>query len=83
VTGVFRSNATGITGATLDTYHYATNYASLPTLSSSFVQQSAVEVDRTLAVKSTISNQVILDNLFHITAVRVLPTYSTPGLKRL
>lgn len=76
VTGQFRSNATG----TLDSWHYADNYASLPTLSSDFIQETDVNINRTLAVSSSVADQFIANFYFNISAYRVMPVYSVPGL---
>ena len=48
VTGKFRSNATG----TLESWHYAQEYASLPLLGDSWIQVTDTNVQRTLAVAS-------------------------------
>lgn len=76
ITGQFRSNAIG----TLDSWHYADNYASLPTLTSDWIQETAVNIDRTLAVSSAVSDQFIASFHFGIQAYRVMPLYSVPGL---
>ena len=46
ITGKFRSNATG----TLESWHYAQEYASLPLLGDSWIQVTDTNVQRTLAV---------------------------------
>lgn len=76
VTGQMRSNATG----TLDLFHYADNYAALPTLSSSWIQETYVNVDRTLAVKKAVSDQIQADIYFKCRTARPMPVYSVPGL---
>lgn len=76
VTGQFRSNATG----TLDSWHYADNYNSLPTLTSDWLAETDVNVNRTLAVSSANADQFIADFYIKNKAYRVMPVYSIPGL---
>lgn len=74
VSGLFRSNATG----TLDSWHYADNYTATPTLSQEWMKEGKSEIQRTLAVQD--EPQFIMDILVKNTCVRVMPTYSVPGL---
>lgn len=76
VTGQFRSNATG----TLDSWHYADYYTSRPYLSSEWVSETPVNIDRTLAVSHSVADQFIADFHFRNIAYRVMPVYSIPGL---
>jgi len=76
VTGQMRSNATG----TLDTWHYADNYASLPTLSPTWMAEPTTNLDRTLAVTSSTANQIIMDIYFDTKWTREMPMYSIPGI---
>lgn len=76
VTGQFRSNATG----TLDSWHYADYYESMPTLSSAWIAETDVNINRTLAVSSSVADQFIADFYFKDIAYRVMPAYSIPGL---
>lgn len=76
VTGKFRSNATG----TLDSWHYAPNFTAQPVLSQNFLEQEVTEMDRTITVASTNTDQVILDILVNEELYRPLPLYSIPGL---
>lgn len=74
VTGEFRS-----TYATpLDSWHYGDDYASLPTLGSTFVQASSQNIARTLAVQN--QDQFLVNIKFYNRATRPMPLYSTPGL---
>ena len=73
VTGKFRSNATG----TLESWHYAQEYASLPLLGDSWVQVTDTNVQRTLAVAS--EPQFIFDSLFKLKCTRPMPVNSIPG----
>lgn len=61
-------------------WNFADNYSSVPTLSKDFIEEKPDFVDRALSVPSTTSPQFLLDTWFDMTAVRVLPTYSVPGL---
>jgi len=73
VTGLFRSNATG----TLESWHYAQEYASLPLLGDSWIQVTDTNVQRTLAVAS--EPQFIFDSLFKLRCTRPMPVNSIPG----
>lgn len=76
ITGLFRSTSAG----TLDPWHYAQNFTSLPTLGSTFIQDTP-PLSRNLAVGSGANGkQLLLDAFFDIQAARPLPMYSTPGL---
>lgn len=76
VTGEMRSNY----AQTLDAWHYADKYSSLPTLSSSWIKEGTENIDRTLAVKSSNSHQFICNFYFNNTWVRPMPVYNIPGL---
>jgi hypothetical protein len=77
VSGLMRSNATG----TLDFWHYADNYKSVPTLSQEWMAEGKEEIARTLIVQ---------DEPQFFGAIRVankttrrMPLYSVPGLYKL
>lgn len=73
ITGKFRS-----TSATpLDIWHLAQKFTSLPTLNSTFIQDTP-PVSRIVAVPS--EPQFLLDIFMRIRTVRPLPLYSVPGL---
>lgn len=76
VTGEMRSNY----DQTLDAWHYADKYSSLPTLSSSWIKEGTENIDRTLAVQSSNSHQFICNFYFNNTWVRPMPVYNIPGL---
>lgn len=61
-------------------WSFADNYKSAPVLSKDFIEEKPDFVDRSLSVPSTTAPQFLLDTWFNMTAVRVLPTYSVPGL---
>lgn len=74
VTGLFRSNAQ----QSLDSWHYAQDYDKLPTLSTAWMEQSDIEMKRTLAVQK--QPDFIADFYFMNTTTRCMPVYSIPGL---
>lgn len=75
VTGEMRSNAT----ASLDAWHYADDYSQLPTLSSDWIDEDKANVDRTLTINSSVSNQIFGDFLFETEWTRGMSMYGTPG----
>lgn len=76
ITGLFRSTAAG----TIDPWHYAQKFTSLPTLNSTFIQDNP-PLARNLAVGTGANGQqFLLDAFFNINAARPLPMYSVPGL---
>ena len=76
VSGAFRSNY----AQTLDSWHYADYYDSLPVLGDDFIRASKTNVDRTLAVQSSLEDQFIGDFYFNLKSVRPMPVFSVPGL---
>lgn len=76
ITGEMRSTY----AQTLDAWHYADKYTSLPTLSSEWIKEGTENIDRTIAVKSDNSRQFICNFYFDQTWTRAMPIYSIPGL---
>lgn len=76
VTGQMRPTA--ITN--LATWHLADKYTALPSLSDTWMREDKSNVDRVLAVTSSVANQCFGDFYFDIKATRVMPVYSIPGL---
>ena len=76
ISGEMRSGATN----SLDIWHFADNYASVPTLSQSFTEETPSYVDRTLSVPSSSQDNFILNFYFDMSAVRKMPVYSMPSL---
>lgn len=76
VTGEMRSNATG----SQDYFHYANDFASLPTLSDTFIKETTANIDRTLTISSANADQFIADFAFNAEIVAPIPLRSTPGL---
>lgn len=76
ITGLFKSTSAG----TIDPWHFAQNFTSLPTLNSTFIQDTP-PLSRNLAVGAAANGkQLLLDAFFDIKAARPLPMYSPPGL---
>ncbi|AXL14642.1 major capsid protein [Microviridae sp.] len=73
ITGEFRSNF----AQSLDTWHLSQDFASLPALNSSFIEEQP-PVDRVIAVPS--SPHLILDTYMMLNTARPMPVYSVPGL---
>lgn len=65
----------------LDAWHYADHYTSLPTLSNDWIKEGSENIARTLAVEDTNhSYQFICNFYFDQTWTRPMPIYSVPGL---
>lgn len=64
----------------LDSWHLADDYADQPTLSDAWIREDKSNVDRVLAVSSSVSKQCFADFYFKIKATRPMPVYSVPGL---
>lgn len=75
VTGKFRSNDP----QSLDIWHLAQEFGSLPTLSSTFIEERP-PVERIIAVSS--EPQFLMDVFTNVNSARPMPTYSVPGLTR-
>lgn len=76
ITGLFRSTTAG----TLDAWHLAQKFTSLPTLNNTFIQETP-PVSRVVAVGAAANGQQFLfDSFFDITMARPMPMYSVPGL---
>lgn len=75
VTGLFRSTSAG----TLDLWHLAQRFSSLPTLNETFINENP-PIDRVIAVPSSTGKQMLMDTLFEVDAERPLPMYGVPGL---
>lgn len=76
VTGEMRSAY----AQSLDVWHLADDYSSLPSLSDSWIREDKNTLDRVLAVKSSVSNQLFADIYVQNRATRPMPLYSVPGL---
>lgn len=76
VTGEMRA---GITNS-LSVWNFADNYNSAPHLSRDWMKENKSNIDRSLAVTSNVSNQILCDIMIHNKATRPMPLYSIPGL---
>lgn len=76
VTGEMRSAYT----QSLDVWHLADDYAQRPSLSDSWIREDKSNIDRVLAVQSSVSNQFFADIYVQNRATRPMPMYSVPGL---
>lgn len=76
ITGVFRSTASG----TIDPWHLAQKFTTLPTLNTTFIQDTP-PVSRVVAVGAAANGQQLLfDGLFDVKMARPMPMFSVPGL---
>lgn len=77
VSGLMRSNAEG----TLDFWHYADNYETVPTLSQEWMAEGKAEIARTLIVQ----NEPQFFGAIRVSnnTTRRMPLYSVPGLYKL
>ena len=64
----------------LDVWHLADDYSSLPALSDAWIREDSATVDRVLAVTSKVSNQLFADVYLSNRTTRPMPLYSIPGL---
>lgn len=65
---------------TLAPWHFGDKFSTKPVLSKGFIEETSVNVDRTLAITSTSANQVIMDCFIDMDCIRPMPLYSVPGL---
>lgn len=77
VSGKMRSNAEG----TLDFWHYADNYNTVPTLSQEWMEEGKAEIARTLIVQD--EPQFFGAIRVMNKTIRCMPLYSVPGLEKL
>ncbi len=76
VTGEMRSSY----AQSLDVWHLGDDYSKRPSLSDSWIREDKNNIDRVLAVKSSVSNQFFADIYVQNRATRPMPVYSVPGL---
>jgi len=76
ITGLFKSTSAG----TIDAWHYAQKFTTLPTLNATFIQETP-PIERTTAVGSAANGQqFLMDAFFDCKMARPMPMYSVPGL---
>lgn len=76
ITGLFRSTS----AATIDVWHLAQKFLTLPTLAATFIQE-APPLQRVIAVGAAAAGQELLgDFFFNIRKARPMPMYSVPGM---
>ncbi|QCQ84919.1 major capsid protein [Blackfly microvirus SF02] len=78
VAGIYRSTA----ASTLDYWHSAQKFTTLPSLNNTFIQDDSVTVlQRNFALgASSVGQQILSDIMFTGSVARAMPTYSVPGL---
>jgi len=76
ISSLFRSSA----ASSIDGWHLAQNFVSVPTLNNSFIRENP-PMSRVLAVGTAANGQQFLfDSFFDVKKARPLPMYSVPGL---
>ena len=76
ISSLFRSTAAG----TIDAWHLAQRFDNLPTLNSTFIEDTP-PVERVVAVGAAANGQqFIFDSFFDVKTARPMPLYSVPGL---
>lgn len=76
ITGLFRSTSAG----TIDNWHLSQRFTALPTLNSTFIQETP-PVSRVVAVGAAANGQqFIFDSFFNAVWARPMPMYAPPGL---
>lgn len=76
VTGEMRSSYE----QSLDVWHLADDYSTLPSLSDSWIREDSANVNRVLAVSEQNANQLFADIYIQNRSTRPMPMYSIPGL---
>lgn len=76
VTGQMRSSY----AQSLDVWHLADDYTTLPSLSDSWIREDSATVNRVLAVSDSLANQLFGDLYIQCRSTRPMPVYSVPGL---
>lgn len=77
ISGQLRSTFTGGGDTTLDYWHWAQKFTSLPVLNTTFITE-APPIQRSSAVLSPYP-EFVFDSLMEVTMVRPMPLYSDPG----
>lgn len=69
----------GVSG-TLDSWHLADYYNQAPTLSDEWIREDKTNIDRVIAVTSSVTHQFFADIYVKNYTTRPMPLYSIPGL---
>lgn len=64
---------------TLASWNYADEYSNAPVLSPEWMNYNKAYIDRTLAVNSSVTHQLIADIHLDITQTKAMPIYNLPG----
>ena len=64
----------------LDAWHFADNYYALPSLSYAWLLEYENQMNRNIAVSSSLADQWLSDIFFKETWTQPMPVYSIPGL---
>jgi len=75
ITGKFKSNETG--GTSLDFWHLSQDFASLPTLNKTFIEENP-PIDRIIAVNT--EPHFLFDSYIKLICARPMPVYGVPGM---
>lgn len=67
----------------LDVWHLADDYQSMPFLSSDWISENPTTVNRVLAVSDNLACQIFCDLYIYCEATRPMPVYSIPGLTKM
>jgi hypothetical protein len=78
LTGLMRHNPTTGSADSLDIWHLAQEFTSLPTLSAQFINDATDVVKRVSAVPT--KPDFMMDSLMSVRHTRPMPTYSVPGM---
>lgn len=76
ITGQMRTTSTN----SFQNWHLGDHYSSLPTLSNTFIEETDVNILRSLNTSSTANDEFIADFYFEEVDTRPMPLYSIPGL---
>ncbi|WGL30977.1 major capsid protein [Dipodfec virus UOA04_Rod_615] len=79
ITGQVRSTYS----QSMDYVHMADKYISMPTLSPKWMKENPDNVDRTIFVSSSVTDQWLVDMVVEMEITDTIPLYSIPGIDRL
>ena len=83
ITGKMRSKVKDDdTWQSLDNWHLAQDFAELPVLNNSFIEEN-IPIDRVISVQESEEPSLLLDIYVDFKCARPMPVYGTPGLTRM